>query len=230
MLISGSPQFCTGSQTYTISNLPTGATVSWSVNGTLNISGSNTSNPVTITKSANGTGTLTANISSSCGSVTVSKEIQTPFVVYPIQHAQGTFQICANSINNDFFVQESPGASNYTWSVSPVPGSYNITGNGTKNISLGINNPGNYILNLAVTTDCGIAYNQVAISVLSQNDPNCGGGFGGSFAFSPNPTSNTLTISYNNSQQSIQTSKKVKKDFSAKLLDKEGKTLLSDNQ
>ncbi|MBC7653263.1 MAG: S8 family peptidase [Oligoflexus sp.] len=225
--ISGPAQFCT-SASYTIPNLPIGATVNWSVSGTLNISGSNTANPVTITKNANGAGTLTASITSSCGTFNVSKDITTPFVVYPIQHAEGTFQICANTINNDFSIQTSPGSSNYNWSLVPVPASYSIIGNGTNNISLGINNTGNYTLKVAVTTDCGMAYNDVAITVLSMAQ--CGGGgFGFSMNYYPNPANTTLTVQYLETAPTSQSSDASFKEKRVILLNEKGKVMKAES-
>lgn len=71
--ISGPSQICSPTETYSIPNLPTGATVTWTTTGSISISGANNVNPVSVTKSSNGTGTLTANISTACGSFSVVK-------------------------------------------------------------------------------------------------------------------------------------------------------------
>jgi len=72
--ISGPSSFCT-TATYSILNLPTGATVTWSVTGTYSISGSNTANPVTVQRTSNGYGVLTANITTNCNTYTVTKNL-----------------------------------------------------------------------------------------------------------------------------------------------------------
>lgn len=189
--ISGPDNFCT-STTYQVNNLPAGTTVTWSTTGSIAISGSNTANPVTVTSNS-GTGTLTAIVSNACGSVTLSKSVTAGFVIQAIQHEAGTNTICAGSINNYFSIAEVAGATNYNWTVYPVPASYNIDGNGTRNITFGTNNPGTYALRLAVTTACGTANaNELSLTVLNSNDPECG--FFRSFVIYPNPAGDELRV------------------------------------
>lgn len=76
--ITGPSTLC-DSETYTVSGLPTGATVTgWSVNpsGGVTLSGSGNSRTVTRVGTYAGTVTLNVTVTGSCGSVTVSKEIQ----------------------------------------------------------------------------------------------------------------------------------------------------------
>ncbi|MCJ0742542.1 S8 family serine peptidase [Pedobacter montanisoli] len=77
--INGTSIFC-NTATYNLPGLPTGATVTWSVNGTYSISGSNTANPVTVQRTSNGYGTLTANVITSCGSYIITKSLN-PLVI-----------------------------------------------------------------------------------------------------------------------------------------------------
>jgi hypothetical protein len=117
-------------------------------------------------------------------------------VIPAIQHEAGTDTICAGSINNYFSIAEVAGATFYNWSVYPVPSSYLIDGNSTRNITFGTNNPGQYALRLAVTTDCGTASaNELSLTVLDGNDLNCGSV--GGFAIYPNPARDDLTVSRN---------------------------------
>jgi hypothetical protein len=74
--VSG-PNFLCTSETYTITNLPTGATVTWSVtpSGVATVSGSGSSITVTRVGSANNNITLLANVNLGCGVISLKKEI-----------------------------------------------------------------------------------------------------------------------------------------------------------
>jgi hypothetical protein len=69
--INGSNSFCSGNPVYSVTNLPCGATVSWSSNPTGVVSISTSSNQATLTKIADGQTTLSATITA-CGSQIVS--------------------------------------------------------------------------------------------------------------------------------------------------------------
>lgn len=106
--ITGDAAIC-NSSTYSVPNLPTGATVSWSVTGPYTISGSSTSNTVQINKTANGTGILSV-VVSSCDVRTITKAL----VNHALSVAPGGNGYCGeatisvNSINS----------GNFTWTVS----------------------------------------------------------------------------------------------------------------
>lgn len=72
--ISGPSQICSTAN-YTLLNLPTGASLAWSVTGTYSISGSNTANPVSVQRTSHGYGTLTATITLSCRTYTINKNL-----------------------------------------------------------------------------------------------------------------------------------------------------------
>jgi hypothetical protein len=69
--INGSNSFCSGNPVYSVTNLPCGATVSWSCNPRGVVSISTSSNQATLTKIADGQTTLSATITA-CGSQIVS--------------------------------------------------------------------------------------------------------------------------------------------------------------
>ena len=224
--INGPEVFCS-SDTYSIPNLPAGATVSWSATGSISVPSGSTGSSVIASSNGSGTGILTALVSNACGSVTLSKSITTGFVIPAIQHEAGTNTICAGSINNYFSIAEVAGATYYNWSVYPVPASYNIDGNGTRYITFGTNNPGTYALRLAVTTACGTANaNELSLTVLNSNDPNCGSF--GSFIIYPNPAGDELTVI--NTDDSMQSSLADRSgietgSYHLKLYDDKGKVL-----
>ena len=74
--ISGDASFCTTSKPYTIPGLPTGATVTWSASpfGIVQINSPN-SNSTTLTNISSGVITLTATINNTCGTYQVSTQV-----------------------------------------------------------------------------------------------------------------------------------------------------------
>ncbi len=74
--IDGPDQAC-NTATYTIPNLPNSVSISWSVSGNANITGPMNSRQVAITYTQSGSAILTALLTSSCGSISVSKTIST---------------------------------------------------------------------------------------------------------------------------------------------------------
>lgn len=72
--IIGQATIC-GTNNYTVSNLPFGANVLWSVTGPIQILGANNLASVNIKQTGNGSGVIIAVISSLCGKITFSKTI-----------------------------------------------------------------------------------------------------------------------------------------------------------
>ncbi|WP_199117165.1 T9SS type A sorting domain-containing protein [Pedobacter sp. ASV28] len=104
--ISGPSQICTTAN-YSLVNLPTGATITWSVTGTYSISGSNTTNPVLVQRTSNGYGTLTGTVTLSCRTYTVTKNLS------PI-----TITLTPNNSNECGGTATVQGATGtFTWTV-----------------------------------------------------------------------------------------------------------------
>lgn len=181
--ISGPPYFCT-SQDYSINNLPRGATVTWSATGSISISGSNTANPVSVSKSTDGSGTLTANINTACGSFNVVKNniqagnpalptfisypasrcVDQPYELTPILPA-GTSITAISGLNGG--VQEPLVETSYGVYIVP---------------------PNVYSIMLTLNNNCGS-------STFTRLFPrsNC---FSYGYSVYPNPANQTLTIDY----------------------------------
>lgn len=117
--INGPLAFC-NSANYSISNLPAGATITWSVTGNnYNISGSNTANPVTVQRTSNDYGVLTANITTNCGSYTATKNL-VPLAI--------TFNPYSNgSCGEGAAIVDIPSGNNFFWEVT---GDLTINGGG----------------------------------------------------------------------------------------------------
>ncbi|MES2650700.1 MAG: T9SS type A sorting domain-containing protein [Bacteroidota bacterium] len=100
-VISGSSPICS-TQMYSISNLPVGATVTWSITGPFIINGSATANPVDIwSAGSHGSGVLTATITYLCGTYTATKEIASqlppkPDYVEIMDPHGGEMNLCPN--------------------------------------------------------------------------------------------------------------------------------------
>lgn len=83
MSITGPATLCS-SATYTLTNLPIGATVVWTATGSISISGANNINPIEVIKNSDGIGSLTATIATVCGDVEMVKNgIQVGLPVNP---------------------------------------------------------------------------------------------------------------------------------------------------
>ncbi|MBT2562996.1 T9SS type A sorting domain-containing protein [Pedobacter sp. ISL-68] len=191
--ITGSSSFCS-SASYALSSVPAGATVSWSANPSEQVSISTTNNVATITKIGNGSFQLSATVSNSCGNFIVPAK--TVFVGTPVPGdfpISGQTSICANSVTT-YSVNALPGATNYNWIIPPAAltnGWYIIAGQGTPvlTVNTGLTSTS---IRLKVSNNCGEGTSPEILFV----NVNCGGF---KFAVSPNPASNTIKISQNES-------------------------------
>lgn len=113
--ISGDNIFCTTSTNYTIPNLPTGATVVWSVTPSgIATPNSPNSTQTTLTKNASGVITLDAIVSNACGqtitvtkpNISVGKPQPGPITFVLIDPALGKIQAMVDPV---------PGATSYNW-------------------------------------------------------------------------------------------------------------------
>ncbi len=176
--ISGISLICNQS-TYSINNLPTGATVTWSSSPNNLISHSTSGHPITVTKTGNGQVTLTALINQG---ITISKNIwlgspSTPTIIGP-QHVEvGGMGSYSASVLGDF-------NTTYQWSVSPS--SYTIYSSGA-NATIYFNAQSDYTITVSATNACGTTttYYYVATGELEP------------FSIYPNPATDLLTVSYN---------------------------------
>lgn len=80
--ISGPPVFCSQSY-YSITDLPAGATVTWSTSGGLVISGSNTASTIAVSGNGDGVGVINATITTSCNTFSLSRSIAFGIPVFP---------------------------------------------------------------------------------------------------------------------------------------------------
>ncbi len=126
--INGSQAFCSGSQNYSVNDVPTGANISWSVSpyGIVTLA-TNPDKSVTLTKvNDGGIVTLTASIPFCNSTATVSKQITVGSInnVSVIKHmsSEQCVKQYTSSLNDNTFVISNPGGSTYPLEIQNVSG------------------------------------------------------------------------------------------------------------
>jgi serine protease len=118
--ISGAYKLC-NSEIYSIPNLPSGATVSWSANPYNLVDLIPNGNSVQVVKQASGKVTLTATITTTCGSATISKEISvgvSQIVGINIKNGANDNQIfCTSHTGNQFEIISDDPTLSHTYEV-----------------------------------------------------------------------------------------------------------------
>lgn len=219
--ISGAYEIC-GSGTYTIPNLPAGAVVNWSVAPAGVLSFTTSGNTATFTKIGNAeSAVITANITSPCGSATISKYVNPGN--YLVIYDRGP--ICPNTGGNIFSSNQTL-LGNYLWKLRRMDGStppHMMLGERSQRIDLIVYETGTFMLSFSSTTSCGVSQTQIPVTVLSSG---CSGGFF-PYAVYPNPSSRELKITQKATENAnLYHSKKMIADsFSVKLLNEKGKVL-----
>lgn len=200
--ITGDNNFCTTSNNYTITNLPTGATVSWtaSPSGVVNINSPNSSQ-TTLTRNANGIITLTATINNACNgsSILTKSNIQVGVPLPPTIISLNFEGQCGTFM--EAYSSNPAGATGYIWNVNFGQIVQNLDGYGSDYIYVSplINSPQtgqsyyNYI-SVQAKNVCGAsdpsATRQFTVGPVPSN---CGGGTI-LLKVTPNPTSSLLSV------------------------------------
>ena len=189
--ILGSGQLCT-SQTYTISDLPSGTTIAWSVSPSGVVNTNASGNSVTLTKIANGSISLTANITSPCGNTSVPKEI----VVGTPNPSVSSYVDRTPQSNHYQYVTATatqiPGTvpSNYSW-YRVLNGNSTFISSGLQLVQYGIPPCSVVYYKLVANTPCGDAiYNGYAYNSYCSGSKSAT-----SMAIYPNPASTEVNVS-----------------------------------
>lgn len=165
--LSGPDHFC-NSQTYTLNNLPSGASVSWSTSGGIAISGSSSSSTVTVLKVGNGgNGILYATVN---GNITLTKTITvgTPPANLSIQ---GPSSNCIGDTYAYSIPTTYPGATAYEWRVNGATSGQNfeIWNNSLGEAEIWFQQTGTYNVQVRIVNSCGSTYS----NTLQVNVANC---------------------------------------------------------
>ena len=126
--IIGASAIC-GAKTFTMSSLPVGLSIAWSVSGNISIPTNSTGLSVVVTPTgSSGSGNLTATITSSCNPVVVEKEITIGASAFNSVMVSGASALCADA--EQYSLANLPSGSTVGWSVL---GGISIQGSATGN-------------------------------------------------------------------------------------------------
>ncbi|WP_255474061.1 DNRLRE domain-containing protein [Pontibacter qinzhouensis] len=241
--IQGPGNLCTNS-TYQLANLPTGATVTWSAGGSIAITGSNTANPVNVTTAGNGAGALTASITSSCGSGTVTRNIitgplsrQTGNIVlnnYNIgQSSSNSYyvpdNICTNSYYqmnlsySDIYGNQSGPYSSDIWFEVDEGNGYVVSTLGNNSFEISVNNSsfiGTIQIPVRIRNQCNVFGDPLYVYVYFQP---CWGPY--SYAVSPNPAGDEIVVAYHQGEEETLIDDEKAKPFEVVLYNDKGKAV-----
>ncbi len=167
LLINGDDNFCTVSNSYSISNLPAGATVSWSTFplGVVYI-GSPNSTTTTLTKSSDGFFILKATVSNLCGDPNATIQIQKSVIAGPppaeitgpYDPQQHTIMgVMCTGDSYYFTAYDNDPGSSYTWTLTAPPNYTTIlpTMYSGSPVYMSADSVGTWTLQLAKSNTCG---------------------------------------------------------------------------
>lgn len=212
--ISGRSEICT-SATYSINNLASDLTVTWSSSNNF-IASINPTNgtQATLTKIGTGIVTISATVQNACGQQkTFTKGVvlgnaDVDWVFFSNGIGESDY-FCSSNSGNDYEILPKISGSNHQVRIKEYPSlnvvytSYIKTGNlGTLNYNPA---PGWYVFEVRRTNSCGTT-NWFGAEVEFVDCSQQGGG-GMEYRISPNPTSETLTISKKQSKEGKNVSK-----------------------
>jgi len=189
-VITGVNAFCNTS-VLTVSPVPTGATVHWTVSptGVVNVPTSGSS--ITISKASQGWATVTATITGgNAGTLTATYNVTT----YPdcLSIASNMSGSCTNGYQT-WYVSATPnmqGATNWHWTVdNPGSGTYNIFSPNSQSTYISVSGGGG--VSVTYMDQCGETSHTDGVTIYSP----CGRGM--AIVAYPNPAANQLTIQNN---------------------------------
>lgn len=217
LTITGSSSLCSGSQQYSVDNIPCGGTVSWSVSlsgpATMTTSG----NQATLNYVSSGNIILYANVSLPCavGSINLVKEIVVGIPIADNFPIFGPSLLCTNQIG--FYSTPVYGGVTYNWTVTGFPGG----GAGPSFTLMAPPFPGSGQIILNLSNACG---NVPDPPIMFVNINNCFK----SFVVTPNPATDNLSINATNDKKTVTPDDKEGKQqgliYAIKVFDNSGNT------
>ena len=183
--ISGPSSVC-DQATYTVENLPQGATVQWSVsNNNVTLTSGQGTHIATFTKFRNGMEIIHADILfNNIRIALLTKE--TYFGAPSISNIIGEQRVPTGQYASYRAVisNNAPIPSSYQWILNPLNGN-SLYGNGTESIDIAFYNPGSYQLVCRATNECGVGdYYTMGIGVYDNLY----------LTLSPNPATDVVTL------------------------------------
>ncbi|MBS1750213.1 MAG: hypothetical protein JST63_09935 [Bacteroidetes bacterium] len=190
--ISGDNTVCTTSNYYTITNLPTGATVTWTASpsgiATINSPGST---QTTLTKNNDGTITLTATITNLCGgdSIVINKKIVVGYTqILNISYPSSTVAPDELIPMQIFVAPDSFVIGNQKLVIKRMGGGYtdSIYTGGDGAVEFSFPTTGTYNIKVYTYNDCGWSTSFYPLVFFCTNDE--------MFMLSPNPANTSLAV------------------------------------
>ena len=182
---------------FSINNLPAGATISWNTSDNISLNSSQGANPCTFAPSGSGDGWIEATITTDCGDITLARKnvwvgapANNPTSIIPFY--RNGLEFGSNTIY-EFYVYSQPGVTNYQWNVG---GATILDGQGTSRIRIktydatSSGNNINFNVGVRFENDCG---SSLYFARTGWVIPGTGGAT--RIAVSPNPSTVETTIS-----------------------------------
>ncbi len=229
LAIAGPNPLC-NSGVYSITGLPSGINVSWSVTGDLSISGSATSTTVTVVKTVAGSGTINATISNACGSASLSTNITTitPEItnISFFNSVNDNFTWCSSDAGNGFEIHSNlPDPVSYEYQLLNYS-SMTVFTSGTAisgpQTPFGFIPSGTYIFQARIVSGpCGTGdWFGTEIEAINCLD------MGSEMAvIYPNPGNTVLNVSYRRSAEKLSKRAATTGSYRIKLLNNKGQVL-----
>ncbi|MFN8355422.1 MAG: hypothetical protein U0Y10_13280 [Spirosomataceae bacterium] len=222
--IVGSDVLCSGTQTYSIANIPPGSiSYSWSASSQFTPQSGNTNPSYTVGLYQSGNGQINVNLYNSCGTqISRTKYIRVGQYQPSEMTISGSSSLCLNQQYAFYCPFLSSTSSDYNWQVSPSS-SFNAYSSSNAFFLTPINT-GYSTITLRVQNACGWP-SVPATYFISQNS--C---YGYRFISSPNPTIDKLSVAATVvDEKGNEIDRKMADtypEFSYKLLNEQGITLL----
>ncbi|MGD9977858.1 MAG: hypothetical protein AB7S54_07980 [Bacteroidales bacterium] len=172
--IIGQPVVCSSGTAFTVNNLPSGYSVSWTSSANLNPS-STSGNPVTFSANGNGAGWVQAMVSSGCGNVTLpqktvwvgSPRFNGTSVTGPTQLTPGLAAVYSISPAEGFpsynWTTPSGCYTHYCWGI--------VSGQGTTSVHVRAGAVGSGAIRCTATNTCGTDSRYIYVNVQNPQDP-----------------------------------------------------------
>lgn len=179
--IAGNEDVCTGSRTYTLTEAPTVATVSWTTSSNLTISGSSTGNSVNVSAvnpTATGSeGWVRATLSTNVGNLVLQRDVNVGTPGRPGYITGPSHDLCEYTATSyRYYVPATPGATSYQWTWSGGFPFGKITTKPEVYIDTRHTSQGTYTLSVKAKNGCGMSpARSAAIYVLDSSSQQCGG-------------------------------------------------------
>ena len=229
--IIGPTSICMSGAQFSISNLPTGATVNWTSSSNISIQSGQGIGTATFVPTANQSGGslsfINATITANCGTYQVSKQNITTNIPNP-PIISGPSYVCAGGT---WTVSLPDYTSTVQWDFDQNAFTFYNGGPNTNYISLGFKSGySSGWVSAKLCNSCGCNPSPTYYGI-GRSTSGCAGTY--AYSYYPNPATDELNVSYepiSNNTADIEVANtsvvKITEDFEAKLLDEKGKILL----